>query len=92
MAGMVSDESGVGVHAEEASSEQCYQSGEAVAEWRSSGQVENSTPSTSPSYWDCDDDDDGVILFLIYASQPFILCKFIVSYLLWVLSGFEVIA
>ncbi|KAL0812435.1 hypothetical protein Bca101_068878 [Brassica carinata] len=32
--------------------------GEALSVWRSSGQVENGTPSTSPSYWDTDDDDD----------------------------------
>ncbi|KAF8111690.1 hypothetical protein N665_0073s0048 [Sinapis alba] len=32
--------------------------GEAVSEWRSSSQVENGTPSTSPSYWDTDDDDE----------------------------------
>ncbi|CAN4091831.1 unnamed protein product [Withania somnifera] len=38
--------------------QQC-QNSEALAEWRSSEQVENGTPSTSPPYWDCDDDDDG---------------------------------
>ena len=32
--------------------------GEALSVWRSSGQVENGTPSTSPSYWDTDDDED----------------------------------
>ncbi|XP_074340069.1 TNF receptor-associated factor homolog 1a-like isoform X2 [Apium graveolens] len=32
---------------------------EALAEWRSSEQVENGSPSTSPPYWDTDDDDDG---------------------------------
>lgn len=31
---------------------------EVLAEWRSSDQVENGTPSTSPPYWDIDDDDD----------------------------------
>ncbi|KAK4361561.1 hypothetical protein RND71_020513 [Anisodus tanguticus] len=35
------------------------QSSEALAEWRSSDQVENGTPSTSPPYWDSDDDEDG---------------------------------
>lgn len=43
--------------------------GEALSVWRSSGQVENGTPSTSPSYWDTDDDDDedyGSRLFLSY--------------------------
>ena len=34
--------------------------GEALSVWRSSGQVENGTPSTSPSYWDTDDDDDAL--------------------------------
>ena len=29
-----------------------------VEEWRSCEQVENGTPSTSPPYWDSDDDDD----------------------------------
>lgn len=53
MAGTVSGESGVG-----RSMEQPCQSGEALAEWRSSEQVENGTPSTSPPYWDSDDDDD----------------------------------
>ncbi|KAI3790685.1 hypothetical protein L2E82_03912 [Cichorium intybus] len=33
-------------------------SGEALAEWRSSEQVENGITSTSPPYWDTDDDDD----------------------------------
>ncbi|CDY68000.1 BnaAnng25830D, partial [Brassica napus] len=32
--------------------------GEALSLWRSSGQVENGTPSTSPSYWDTDDDEE----------------------------------
>ncbi|KAF8086712.1 hypothetical protein N665_0615s0058 [Sinapis alba] len=30
-----------------------------LSEWRSSAQVENGTPSTSLSYWDTDDDDEG---------------------------------
>ncbi|KAL5206366.1 hypothetical protein ABZP36_034575 [Zizania latifolia] len=34
-------------------------SGESLAEWRSSEQVENGTPSTSPAYSDTDDDDCG---------------------------------
>ncbi|KAJ8531485.1 hypothetical protein K7X08_026919 [Anisodus acutangulus] len=41
------------------SGQQQSQNSEALAEWRSSEQVENGTPSTSPPYWDCDDDDDG---------------------------------
>ncbi|KAK7344584.1 hypothetical protein VNO77_14361 [Canavalia gladiata] len=59
MAGIVSEESGVGKSAEGNFSGQRCQSGEALAEWRSSEQVENGTPSTSPPYWDTDDDDDG---------------------------------
>ncbi|KHN00312.1 MATH domain-containing protein [Glycine soja] len=59
MAGISSEESGVGKSAEGTFSGQRCQSGEALAEWRSSEQVENGTPSTSPPYWDTDDDDDG---------------------------------
>ncbi|KAM7485228.1 hypothetical protein LguiA_001237 [Lonicera macranthoides] len=59
MAGSLSDESGVGRSSEGISSaQQRCQAGEALAEWRSSEQVENGIPSTSPSYWDTDDDDD----------------------------------
>ncbi|CAN4091185.1 unnamed protein product [Withania somnifera] len=39
--------------------QQRCQSSEALAEWRSSEQVENGTPSTSPPYWDSDDDKDA---------------------------------
>ncbi|KAJ6321633.1 hypothetical protein OIU77_011663 [Salix suchowensis] len=59
MAEIVSEEAGVGRTADGISSGQRCQSGEALAEWRSSEQVENGTPSTSPPYWDTDDDDDG---------------------------------
>ncbi|KAH0635020.1 hypothetical protein KY284_037806 [Solanum tuberosum] len=38
--------------------ERC-QSSEALAEWRSLEQVENGNPSTSPPYWDSDDDEDA---------------------------------
>lgn len=38
-----------------ASKKQC----QSVEEWRSREQVENGTPSTSPLYWDSDDDDDS---------------------------------
>lgn len=58
MAGTAGEESGVGRSSEGSSGGQRYQSGE-LAEWRSSEQVENGTPSTSPPYWDTDDDDDG---------------------------------
>uniref|UniRef100_A0A2P2MJ11 MATH domain-containing protein n=1 Tax=Rhizophora mucronata TaxID=61149 RepID=A0A2P2MJ11_RHIMU len=59
MAGIVSDEAGVGRSIEGISSTQHCQFGEALAEWRSSEQMENGIPSTSPPYWDTDDDDDG---------------------------------
>ncbi|XP_050216227.1 TNF receptor-associated factor homolog 1a [Mercurialis annua] len=59
MAGIASEEAGVGKSVEGYSNGQRCQSGEALAEWRSSDQVENGTPSTSPPYWDTDDDDDN---------------------------------
>lgn len=59
MAGVVNEDAGVGRSSGGISSGQRCQSGEALAEWRSSEQVENGTPSTSPPYWDTDDDDDG---------------------------------
>ncbi|PHT38828.1 hypothetical protein CQW23_22401 [Capsicum baccatum] len=39
--------------------QQRCQSSEVLAEWRSSEQVENGIPSTSPPYWDSDDDEDA---------------------------------
>ncbi|KAK8661495.1 hypothetical protein V6N13_091097 [Hibiscus sabdariffa] len=57
MAAAASEESGVGRSLEGISSGQRCQAGEALAEWRSSEQLENGTPSTSPPYWDSDDDD-----------------------------------
>ncbi|XP_010475082.1 PREDICTED: MATH domain-containing protein At5g43560-like [Camelina sativa] len=61
MAGSANEESGVGRSVEETSNGQdsSSPSGEAISEWRSSLQVENGTPSTSPPYWDLDDDDDS---------------------------------
>ncbi|TVU49317.1 hypothetical protein EJB05_00625 [Eragrostis curvula] len=44
---------------EELPSDQQSHSGDSLAEWRSSEQVENGTPSTSPAYSDTDDDDCG---------------------------------
>ncbi|KAF8394310.1 hypothetical protein HHK36_020517 [Tetracentron sinense] len=58
MAGSVSEDNGVGRSSEGISNGQHCQSGEVLAEWRSCEQVENGTPSTSPAYWDTDDDDD----------------------------------
>lgn len=71
MAETVDEDSGVG---EESINGQYSLSGEALSQWRSSTQVENGTPSTSPSYWDTDDDDDedyGTCFFL--STVP--LCK-----------------
>jgi hypothetical protein len=46
---------------EEMPSDQQSHSGDSLAEWRSSEQVENGTPSTSPAYSDTDDDDCGML-------------------------------
>uniref|UniRef100_A0A2N9IKN2 Uncharacterized protein n=1 Tax=Fagus sylvatica TaxID=28930 RepID=A0A2N9IKN2_FAGSY len=62
MAGTASEESGVGRSLEGISSGLRCQSGEALAEWRSSEQVENGTPSTSPPDWDTDDDNDEEVV------------------------------
>ncbi|PSS15965.1 MATH domain-containing protein [Actinidia chinensis var. chinensis] len=59
MAGPATVDSGVGVSLDGISNgQQRYQSGDALVEWRCSEQVENGIPSTSPPYWDTDDDDD----------------------------------
>lgn len=70
MAGVATEETGAGRSLEGVSTGQQQsrcQAGEALAEWRSSEQVENGSPSTSPPYWDSDDDDDdgGVLFFLL---------------------------
>lgn len=69
MAGVSTDEAGSGSSYDGVSTgqQQRCQSGEALAEWRSSEQVENGSSSTSPPYWDSDDDDDdgGVSFRLI---------------------------
>jgi len=57
MAGVLSEESGVG------NSRGQHSTGEALAEWRSSEQVENGIASTSPPYWDTDEDDGGKVIF-----------------------------
>ena len=41
-----------------------------VEEWRSCEQVENETPSTSPPYWDSDDDDDCGTLIDCFLFSP----------------------
>lgn len=61
MAEIVTEETDMVRSLEGASSGQqqrCH-SGEALAEWRSCEQVESGSPSTSPPYWDTEDDDDG---------------------------------
>lgn len=61
MAGVVLEESGVGMSDEGNLSvqSQSSQSGEALVEWRSSEQLENGTQLTTAPYWDTDNDDDG---------------------------------
>lgn len=60
MAAVMNETAAVGRSLEGVSSgQQIYQSGEALAEWRSSEQVENGIPSTSPPYWDSHNDDDS---------------------------------
>ena len=65
MAGISSEQCGVG------RSTDVISTGQALAEWRSSEQVENGTPSTSPPYWDSDDSDDTgkCYVFLPYTSS-----------------------
>lgn len=74
MAGVVSEEA-VGMRSVESFANGHHsQSGEALAEWRSSEQVENGTPSTSPPYWDTDDDDEEAGMLVIYTSILTFLC------------------
>lgn len=94
MAGVASEESGVGRSVEGISSGQRCQLGEALAEWRSSEQVENGTPSTSPPYWDTDDDDDGGMLLdpfyvRLIAFYSFDICLYAVCYFSSVIRSIE---
>ena len=74
MAGVSSEDSGTGKSLEVFSTgQQRCQSGEALAEWRSSEQVENGIPSTSPPYWDTDDDDDCGTVFVFCPLYLFLL-------------------
>ncbi|KAK6915375.1 hypothetical protein RJ641_020492 [Dillenia turbinata] len=66
MAGNLSDGFGVGRSLDCPSSE-------ALAEWRSSEQVDNGTPSTSPPYWDSDSNDDGALI-IFYRAVPILAC------------------
>ncbi|XP_052207792.1 TNF receptor-associated factor homolog 1b-like [Diospyros lotus] len=77
MAGTVSEESGDGRSLEGVSSgQQLCQSMEALAEWRSSEQVENGIASTSPPYWDTDDDDCGPKPSELYGKYTWKIDKF----------------
>ncbi|CAN6440973.1 unnamed protein product [Victoria cruziana] len=58
MAGCVNEENGGGRSSEVISTGQRCQPGDSLSEWRSCEQVENGTPSTSPPYWDTDEDDE----------------------------------
>ncbi|XP_052477589.1 TNF receptor-associated factor homolog 1b isoform X2 [Gossypium raimondii] len=76
MAAVASEETGVGRSVEGISSGQRCQAGEALAEWRSFDQVENGTPSTSPPYWDSDDDDGGPRPSELYGKYTWKIEKF----------------
>ncbi|XP_048130620.1 TNF receptor-associated factor homolog 1a-like isoform X3 [Rhodamnia argentea] len=79
MAGVATEEPGVGRSEEGILSAQSSQSGEALAEWRSSEQVEKGTPSTSPPYWDPDDhddDEDGPKPSELYGKHTWTIDKF----------------
>ncbi|KAG9143081.1 hypothetical protein Leryth_006331, partial [Lithospermum erythrorhizon] len=77
MAGSSTVEAGVGRSLDCVSNgRQKCQSSEALAEWRSSEQVENGTPSTSPPYWDSDDDDCGPKPSELYGKYTWKIDKF----------------
>ncbi|GAA0155517.1 hypothetical protein LIER_13227 [Lithospermum erythrorhizon] len=77
MAGSSTEETGVGRSVDFVSNgqQQC-QTSEALAEWRSSEQVENGSPSTSPPYWDIDDDDGGPKPSELYGKYTWKIDKF----------------
>ena len=60
---------------EEMPSDEQSHSGDSLAEWRSSEQVENGMPSTSPAYSDTDDDDCGILPNYSNICLYFLLCK-----------------
>jgi hypothetical protein len=60
---------------EEMPSDQQSNPGDSLAEWRSSEQVENGTPSTSPAYSDNDDDDCGMFFQLLSHLSVSLPCK-----------------
>lgn len=76
MAGTASEESGGGRSYECISSmQQRCASSEALAEWRSSEQLGNGSTSTSPLYWDSDDDDFGMLF--LSPVYPLCLCLYL---------------
>ncbi|XAR49016.1 hypothetical protein NMG60_11032033 [Bertholletia excelsa] len=76
MAGIATEESGVGKSLEGVSRGQNGPSIEALAEWRSSEQLENGIPSTSPPYWDSDDDITGPKPSTLYGKHIWTIDKF----------------
>ncbi|KAK4482447.1 hypothetical protein RD792_009604 [Penstemon davidsonii] len=79
MAGVATQESGAGSSFEGVSSGKVQlrcQSEEALMECRSSEQVENGVPSTSPPYWDSDDEDGGPKPAELYGKYTWKIDKF----------------
>ncbi|CAK8571947.1 unnamed protein product [Lathyrus sativus] len=70
MAGVLSEKSGVGKSRGQTSTR------EALAEWRSSQQVENGITATSPPYWDSEEDDDGPKPSELYGKYTWKIEKF----------------
>lgn len=65
MAGVATEDFGVGRSLEDAANgQQLCRSREALVEWRSLEHIESGTSSTSPPYWDSDNDDGGMTLIL----------------------------
>ncbi|XP_073283683.1 TNF receptor-associated factor homolog 1a-like isoform X2 [Primulina huaijiensis] len=77
MAGVATEEFGVGRSLEDsANGQQLCRSGEALVEWRYSEHIESGTPSTSPPYWDSDDDDGGQKPSELYGKHTWKIDKF----------------
>jgi len=62
---MVDYSSGGRLSTEDMSGQRCL-SDDSLMELRSCGQFENGTPSTSPPYWDTDDDEDDCGILFLY--------------------------
>ncbi|KAL2491485.1 TRAF-like superfamily protein [Abeliophyllum distichum] len=80
MAEIATEESGAGrsksLEGVSTGQQQQCQTGEALVEWRSSEQLENGTPSTSPPYWDSSDDDGGPKPSDLYGKYTWKIDKF----------------